>query len=131
MNIALYRSALAELRELIALIESDEGEYLPDMPFSREGIGTCTVTAIWLAQRLRGQLGGYDITNNPTAELGQLEGGHDFCLVGGRFIVDWWATEYAAVEPQHPGVLDLGDPAQAQLALRWYGDRNCWTIRTP
>lgn len=94
--------------------------------FHPEALGTCTVTATAIARELRGAVYGYHSDDNPTAELGQLEGGHDFAFIDDRFIVDWWATVYPACEPAHPGILDLHNPRHAAWAARWYGPSERW-----
>lgn len=122
MSRARIDAAYARLLADIAAAESgDEASR-----FHPEALGTCTVTAAAIAADLRAAVYGYAAENNPDAELGQLEGGHDFALVENRYIVDWWATAYPALAG-HPGVIDTVDPAWAERVLRWYGPRQRWS----
>lgn len=119
---AAVDAAYAKLLAAIAAAERDDD----DAPFRAEALGTCTVTAAHVARALGGAVYGYEAQDNPAAELGRLEGGHDFALIEERFIVDWWASAYPALDQVHPGVIDLHDPAWAAQARAWYGPRQRW-----
>lgn len=118
------QALLRRCADLVAAVESGRSDAL-----DQEAIGTCTLTAAWLAEAGGGAVMGYWATDNPAAEIGAIEGGHDFALLAGRFIVDWWATEYAATSLPHPGVLDLDDPADTERVSRFYGPRGAWSLR--
>lgn len=86
-----------------------------------EGINCCQVSH-WVLSRLnRGQLYGYFSTENPSARVGQVEGGHRFLLVD-DFIVDFWWRDFYEVD--FPLYLKKDTP----LAKELYGDPNCWTL---
>lgn len=91
-----------------ALVAHTEGFCCGDAAYeSREALG-------------RGVIFGYSPQENPTAILGHDEGGHDFLLVNGRFILDFWAATYYDYKPQY----DLETDAKEILQL--YGPRENW-----
>lgn len=98
-----------------------------DHPFICPGVGMpgrCTDVSVYLAERLGGQVYGYSIEDNPDAQIGALEGGHDFAIVGdGRYLVDFWARDTY----QYPDLHDMKDPAQMEEVRRLYGDPERWT----
>ena len=63
---------------------------------------------------------GYFSEDNPTAELGRNEGGHDFLVVDDEWLVDFWAAAYYQERP----IFNLKKDA-AEIA-RLYGDRRKW-----
>jgi hypothetical protein len=88
-------------------------------PFS-----TCTYGAKWLKEKFfpKAEIRGYHIDDNPTAEIGQDEGGHDFLLVGGKYIVDFWY--HNMYDNNAPILLDIGK--DKKLVEKYYGDKNTW-----
>ena len=85
----------------------------------------CTSSAKRIAGEFDGEVFGYFSKMNPAAEIGgTLCGGHDFVLIAGRWIVDYWAFHVARVV-QTP-VLDLDSPGDRQLASRLLGEREAW-----
>lgn len=80
----------------------------------------CTRSARYLQQKLGGRVMGYFHWNNPTAELGETEGGHDFLVVQGM-IVDLWASDYY----DSPVVVHL---KHEDTVRRLYGDPNRWVV---
>jgi hypothetical protein len=101
----------------------------PPLPLDPEHLGTCWVTASYLAHRLHGEVLGYVHAMNPSALIGMLTFGHDFAFIDNRWILDWWATEYMSdTFGRHPGILDLHNPQQAAAAFLWYGDRRRWEL---
>lgn len=87
----------------------------------------CTSSAKRIAREFDGEVFGYSSKANPTAEIGgALCGGHDFAVIAGRWIVDYWAFHVARVV-QTP-VLDLNSPEDRQLASRLLGEREVWEI---
>lgn len=72
----------------------------------------------------RAQIFGFSEEANPGSEIAADCGGHDFAVVDERYIVDGWVKN---VELRHgASVIDLLDPANADLIARLYGDRACW-----
>jgi hypothetical protein len=98
-----------------------------DRPLVCEGvglIGRCTDTSVWLADRLGGQVYGYAHAENPGAELGSVEGGHDFVLIDSLWLVDWWAADTY----QERDLYDLTDSADQEEVKRLYGDPSRWRL---
>ena len=85
----------------------------------------CTNSAKRIAREFGGEVFGYLSTMNPAAEIGGTAcEGHDFAVISGRWIVDYWAFQVASLI-QTP-VLDLEDVEDIQLAARFYGNRGTW-----
>lgn len=90
-------------------------------------VGTCTSTSVYLASRLGGDVYGYSIEDNPDATVGAAEFGHDFTLIGDRYLVDFWARDTY----QHRDLYDLWDPEDRDLVRKMYGDRRKWRKMGP
>ncbi len=98
--------------------------------FICEGVGrvsTCTNTAVYLAERLDGDVYGYYIEDNPTAKMGEAEGGHDFSIIDERWLLDFWAQDVY----QLPWLYDLEDPKDAEAVKALYGFHESWTKMPP
>ena len=122
---AAYRTMKAAL-DLFPPPDEIPAGWVPPLPLDPEHLATCTLTARHIAGQLGGEVWGYQHDENPTAVLGKWEFGHDFALVDGRYLIDWWATEYGSEVNDHPGVLDLANPTDARRAAIWYGERALW-----
>lgn len=95
-------------------------------PFICAGVGVvgrCTDAAIYLADRLDGEVHGYQIEDNPEALVGSFEGGHDFAVVDKRWLVDFWAKDTY----QLPDLYDMADPLESIEVRRQYGDPSKWS----
>ena len=87
----------------------------------------CTSSARRIAREFGGEVFGYLSKMNPAAEIGgALCGGHDFAVIAGRWIVDYWAFHVARIV--RTPVLDLDSPQDRQLASRLLGERAAWEI---
>lgn len=85
----------------------------------------CVSGAQRIAREFDGKVVGYWSKANPAAAIGgALCEGHDFALIAGRWIVDYWAFRVARIM-QKP-VLDLDSPQDRQLASRLLGAREAW-----
>lgn len=91
----------------------------------------CTDTAAWVWDQLKrtarhtaasAEIVGYHLEDNPTATVGAVEGGHDFLLLGGRYIVDFWQKE--VWDSEHPLLLDVID--DFEQVCRLYGNPHHW-----
>jgi hypothetical protein len=82
----------------------------------------CTGCALIIADRFGGEVRGYYHAHNPTARVGESEGGHDFAITSDQFLVDPWLFHYYGESP----VLDLGVPADQAEALARYGPEENW-----
>lgn len=85
-------------------------------------ISTCTNTAVYLADRLGGVVYGYSIDDNPEAQLGQNEFGHDFAVIDDRWLVDFWARDTYDMRDLY----DLHNPRDLRIVTRQYGPRKNW-----
>jgi hypothetical protein len=89
--------------------------------------GTCTWTAAIFTWLLGGQVCGYAAAEEIGARIGCAlgEGGHDFALVDGQFIMDWWVNN----------VFDPNIGPFYQIPQQWgevrmlYGDPSQWDCR--
>jgi hypothetical protein len=102
-------STPAQMQALASLVER-----LATQPF------TCSMASIQAREIVGGTVLGYWAEDNPTAELGQTEGGHDFLVVEEKYILDIWAMAYYG----KPLLLDLTKDA-AEIK-RLYGDSSKW-----
>jgi len=101
------------------LLETVLSRFTANCPIAPESQGTCTNSAQELQAILGGKIYGYHHDDNPTAEVGEVEGGHDFLVVDG-WIVDWWLKEYWSKK----GIYHLRDDAAEVRKL--YGDFKKW-----
>lgn len=67
-----------------------------------------------------GSIFGYWSDDNPSAELGRSEGGHDFVIVDKEWLLDFWAAAYYAARPIYHLQTD------AEEVRRLYGERDRW-----
>lgn len=124
------RKVLGELDERAEQAWQEQDAWLAahpgeDRPVICEGIGVvgrCTDTSVWLAEKLGGEVRGYQHKNNPGAELGALEFGHDFVVVDGRWLVDWWAKDTYGEKDLY----DLKNPIDRKTVAKLYGDPRKW-----
>lgn len=98
----------------------------------------CTV----YAQHARGELSkdgisaevkGYFSQDNPTANAGAAVGGHDFCVVQDRWIVDLWLREVwmpinQLTQQPTEVVLDMEDEDDMVEVRFRYGDPSTWEV---
>jgi hypothetical protein len=85
----------------------------------------CFDAAAKVARRFGGQVIGYWSRKNPAAAIGSNHAeGHDFALIGNRYIVDYWAFRIGRLIDDP--VLDLIDRKDNQRATVLYGDRAAW-----
>jgi hypothetical protein len=82
----------------------------------------CTACARIIANQFDGEVRGYYHAHNPTAGVGEAEGGHDFAITSDQFLVDPWLFHYYGVSP----VLDMKVPADRAEALARYGPEEHW-----
>jgi hypothetical protein len=121
------------IEEFKAIITKQEASVLPDEGDGSQfpdGSGPWAMCWAWvhdLEKRLgseRVKKFGFSEEDNPTSEIAELSGGHDFAIVDGRYLVDGWAQH---VEQVHAtGVFDLEDDAELADISRLYGDPRLW-----
>lgn len=73
----------------------------------------------------RALIHGYDCGENPQSSIALEAGGHDFAVVDGRYIVDFWAHDMGYTTST---VIDTEDLSVAEEVLRLYGPRETWTV---
>lgn len=131
------RHTLAELQMMFATEEACGIYYAPASPQwggddiaylpTHQEMGRCTNCAWYVVDRLNeGDVWGFLVKDNPTVshEAIIVCGGHDFAVVGNRYIVDIWISLYTGCEEQI--VFDLGNPADADKIQAIFGDPKCW-----
>jgi hypothetical protein len=91
-------------------------------PGGEHETGNCSGCARTVAERFGGEVRGYYHADNPTALVGEVEGGHDFAITPDRLLVDPWLFHYYGESP----VLDLSIPADQTEALARYGPEEKW-----
>lgn len=110
------------------LTESSVRETLQEVARQVQEAGVdviCTESALDVVDLAgEGKVVGYFHDDNPSAEVGVAEGGHDFALIGDRFIVDVWYIEME--DPSAQAVLDMQDAKEAEEIQRRYGDPENW-----
>ena len=84
--------------------------------------GNCTACARIITDRFGGEVRGYYHAHNPTAVVGEVEGGHDFAVTADRFLVDPWLFHYYGESP----VLDMSVSEDRTEALARYGPEENW-----
>ncbi len=82
----------------------------------------CTGCARIVTARFGGQILGYYHAHNPTAAVGETEGGHDFAVPADEFLVDPWLFHYYGETP----VLDMKVRADRDVARSRYGPEENW-----
>jgi hypothetical protein len=80
----------------------------------------CSQAAEISQEILGGVIMGYWSENNPIAELGHSEGGHDFLIVDDEWIIDFWAAAYCGECPIHNLKTDAAE------IRKLYGPRCKW-----
>lgn len=124
---AQIRKELSRLEKIVAAAwkRHEMNPKREEEQFICPGVGPtacCTNTAVYLADRLNGEVWGYASEDNPEATIGETEGGHDFVILGGRWLVDFWAKDYY----QLPDLYNMEDPAQMKKVRKGYGDPAKW-----
>jgi hypothetical protein len=82
----------------------------------------CTACARIITDRFGGEVRGYYHAHNPSALIGESEGGHDFAITSDRFLVDPWLFHYYGESP----VLDLNVGTEQAEAVARYGPEENW-----
>lgn len=86
----------------------------------------CFNIAKWLKKTLfplTGKVMGFWSEQNPTSLIGKLCDGHDFLVVGNRYIVDFWYT-HIEMEKGAPSIVDM--ETEPELVAKYYGDKKTW-----
>lgn len=85
----------------------------------------CTNIARFLKENFfpQAEIKGYSIYDNPEAEIGQDCDGHDFIVIDGRYILEFWYKHVECVE-DCPVLIDIQE--QPELVKKYYGDPATW-----
>ncbi len=83
-------------------------------------LAICTSVCRWIIENWlpSGKVFGYYCDENPTAIVGEAEGGHDFVLVDDTYIIDFWYKH--TYDPEFPAIVKVSDQTV-------YGDKSTWT----
>lgn len=127
---SLAHSTIPTRATLLAFIrrlgDEEEYEHVEGRWTFRSGgsSGICTEGAKKVAIEFGGQVVGYHTADNPSAVVPKYVDGHDFALIAGRFVVDYWACHVA--EEIDRAVFDLNDPEEAKLVRHYFGKQTAW-----
>lgn len=86
----------------------------------------CTNYAHFIQDKEKAIIVGFHAEDNPDSEISDIADGHDFAIVGGRFIVDPWIVNTENLSKK--AVFDLEDPKDKADIKRFYGDRTKWKL---
>lgn len=84
----------------------------------------CSNSARFLQKIVGGKVLGFWAKDNPGTSMEELADGHDFLLVNGRYIVDYWVKKIEGVSDR--AVLDLQRHADRKIARKMYGLKSKW-----
>ena len=116
---ATYASLMRAVERLYETLVYDPTEECTLLPNGKP-VGICTNSALYLKSILGGVVAGYDLSENPTAEIGFMESGHDFLLLD-QFIVDIWAARIYGTPP-------VVRRSRGKLLRRLYGEPLRWRV---
>lgn len=86
----------------------------------------CTNGARWLKKNFfpKADVKGYTIDDNPRAEIGKdTMSGHDFLVLDGRYIIDFWYSMYR-YKKNAPSAIDM--KTDKKLLTKYYGNPKKW-----
>lgn len=87
----------------------------------------CTSSALLVAKQFSGVVLGYKSTDNPTATIGLPDlDGHDFALIGNRWLIDYWA--WRVTRTIASPILDLQEHEELSIAHQLYGPECQWSL---
>lgn len=91
----------------------------------------CTNSAKFVVDDLKqGDVYGFANEDNPVTNSEVSSGeGHDFAVIGGRYIVDLWISHFTGCEEQV--VYDLKNPQDAAKIKEIFGDPEKWSVMMP
>lgn len=90
---------------------------------SDEDFGRCSTSAELVAKKHGGAVWGYS-TDGDDGRI-TSGSGHDFAVIDGRYLVDWWAKEY---EGEPLDIVDMRNPEHLDYMLSRYGDPSTWEL---
>lgn len=119
------KTSIVETALLAYLIESytsnfdDQGNALEGSEYI-----ICTNVCKWLRTNYfpNAKIIGYWMEENPTALIGEAEGGHDFLLVDDQYIIDFWYIEL--YDESAPLFVDI--KKDTDYVQKYYGQPRTW-----
>jgi len=120
-HLARFEHVVDSLESTVTQSKPDEESQFPN------GLSACVCThgAQTVCQSIsRGVVMGYRHDDNPGTVCGEFAGGHDFAVIDGRYIVDYWIKWVACLADR--AVFDL--VYDADEVRRLYGDKKRWTL---
>lgn len=125
------RPTVEEIIAFFDTLDADCAQPTPDgeWTFSNgDALFICTHGARRVAARFDGRVVGFDSESNPSAAIAEDQDGHDFALVGERFVVDYWAARVAGLLDH--GIFDLTNTEDRAEIARLYGPAENWQTMT-
>lgn len=120
MRRAIEQFLVALREEEFYCEEAEEWQFLDG-----SACAICTYSALQVARRFGGVVLGYHSFDNPTAFIGKpYYDGHDFALINGRWLVDYWGWYVAGIAPNP--ILDMLSAEDRNAARILYGPTNVW-----
>lgn len=119
----LHESIKEFVIETIDGLYYDEGRSVTCMSNGVD-MGRCTNSARAIVDVLGGKVSGYYHNNNPSSIIGEIEGGHDFAIIG-NYLVDMWYPEYWS---NGKYIYDLTIADDMFLVAILYGDPTTWEV---
>ena len=122
-----------EIAAFFDTLDADCAQHTPhgEWTFSNgDPVFICTHSARRVAARFGGLVVGFDREMNPFAAIDDDHDGHDFAVVGERFVVDYWAFHVTGILDR--GVFDLTNADDRAEITRLYGPPENWqTMANP
>lgn len=118
---------LDEITAFLDALDADCTQLTPDgeWTFSNgDAPFICTHGAQRIAARFGGRVVGFGRESNPLAVIAEDQDGHDFALLGERYVVDYWAVRVTGILAR--GILDLTDVDDRAEIARLYGLPESW-----
>lgn len=128
LALEMNRISVREIKSFIdALCNEESYEPIEGRWTFRSGgdCSCCWEGASKIATAFRGRMVRYKSLQNPTALIGRAYcEGHDFAIIGNRYVVDYWA--YRIAQLIATPTLDMNNPNELELVGVLYGDRQTW-----
>lgn len=118
------------IEEITAFFDALDADYSQatsngEWTFSNgDAVFICTHSARRIAARFGGRVVGFDRESNPSAAIAEDQDGHDFALVGERYVVDYWASRVTGLLKR--GIFDLNHVDDRIEITRLYGPPENW-----
>lgn len=127
---AAFKTLLAKIAEKI---EDREGAEFYTFPGGYGDTGNCSQCATWMQKILGGEIYGWEYGKNPEATIGEITDwyDHDFLLIDGHWLIDFWIFLGFPNGDAGTGIYDLKDKEDAAEVKRLYGPSENWEKSNP